>query len=209
MASTKTLNAANLEALGVTRLAGLLLELSAGDAAAKRHLRLALAGNAGSAEAAREISKRLTSIARAKSFIDWQKVKPLVAELDGQRRAILGLVAPTDAREAFNLLWQVVKCAESVLARSDDGSGRLGAVFQVAAQDLGPLAKAANLDPAELARRTFQALSDNHYGAWDMLVPNLAPQLGPLGLRALQKHIATWKAEPTKTPPEHERRVIG
>ena len=209
MASTKTLNAANLEALGVTRLAGLLLELSAGDAAAKRHLRLALAGNVGSAEAAREISKRLASITRAKSFIDWQKVKPLVAELDGQRRAILDLVAPTDAREAFNLLWQVVKCAESVLGRSDDGSGRLGAVFQAAAQDLGPLAEAANLDPAELARRTFQALSDNHYGEWDMLVPSLAPQLGPLGLRALQKHIATWKAEPPKTPPEHERRVIG
>ncbi|WP_158744908.1 DUF6880 family protein [Acidisphaera sp. L21] len=209
MASSKALTAANLESLGAKRLADLLVELSAGDTAIKRRLRLALAGNAGSAEAAREISKRLASIARAKSYIDWQKVKPLVAELEGQRRAILDLVAPTDPREAFELLWQFVKCAEPVYGRSDDGSGRLGAVFQVAAQDLGPVAKAADLDPMDLARRAFQALSEAHYGEWDTLVPSLAPQLGAAGLRALQKQMAAWKAEPAKTPPEHERRVIG
>src|SRR5689334_7237069 len=41
-ASKKTLNLDNLEALGARRLAELLLELAAGDAAAKRRLRLEL-----------------------------------------------------------------------------------------------------------------------------------------------------------------------
>ncbi len=83
MASRKTLNAKNLEALGVARLAGLLIEVSAGDAAIKRRLRLELAGPA---EVGREIGKRLTSIARARSFIDWQKRKAFVADLETQRR---------------------------------------------------------------------------------------------------------------------------
>jgi hypothetical protein len=43
MASKKTLNARNLEALGARRLAVLLIEIGTGDAAAKRRLRLELA----------------------------------------------------------------------------------------------------------------------------------------------------------------------
>ncbi|TNC60045.1 DUF6880 family protein, partial [Rubellimicrobium roseum] len=41
-----TLNSKNREALGAQRLAELLIELSTGDAAAKRRLRLELAGTA-------------------------------------------------------------------------------------------------------------------------------------------------------------------
>ena len=59
MASKKALNTKNLEALGVQRLAELLIEISTGNAAAKRRLRLELAGGAGPAEVAREVRKRL------------------------------------------------------------------------------------------------------------------------------------------------------
>ena len=123
MASGKTLNAANLEALGAARLAALLLDISANDAVAKRRLRLALAGSSGWQEAAREIAKRLASIAKAKSCIDWQKVKALATELETHRQAILDLVAPADPVEAFDLLWRLVACAAPVFSRSDDGSG--------------------------------------------------------------------------------------
>ena len=44
MAPKNALNLQNLEALGAKRLAELLIEISDGDAAAKRRLRLALAG---------------------------------------------------------------------------------------------------------------------------------------------------------------------
>jgi len=209
MASSKTPNLANLEALGAPRLAALILEICADDPVAKRRLRLALAGDAGPAEAAREIAKRLASIAKAKSFIDWHKVKPLALELEAQRRAILDSVAPFDRREAFELVWRLVSCAESVFARSDDGSGRLASVFAQASEDLGPLAQAAGLDPLALADRAFAAVRDDSHGAWDGLVTILAPQLGASGLDQLRYLTEAWQAEPVVVPPDGERRVIG
>lgn len=70
MASKKTLNAKNLEALGAQRIAELLIEISTGDAAAKRRLRLELAGAESPVEVAKEVRKRLTTIGRSRSFVD-------------------------------------------------------------------------------------------------------------------------------------------
>ena len=67
MAAKTTLNTKNLEALGAARLAELLIEISTGDAAIKRRLRLELAGAQSPKEVAREVRKRLTSIARSRS----------------------------------------------------------------------------------------------------------------------------------------------
>ena len=78
-------------------------------------------------------------------------------------------------------------CAESVFARSDDGSGRLAEVFRQAARDLGPLAQAAGLDPGPLAERAFEALRGDGYGQWQELVPVLAPQLSQSGLERLKQ----------------------
>jgi len=86
MASKTTLNAKNLEALGVEKLAELLIEISTGNANHKRRLRMELAGNSSGEELAREVRKRLSSIARAKSWIDWQKVKTVKSDLETQRR---------------------------------------------------------------------------------------------------------------------------
>ena len=209
MASGKTLNAVNLEALGATRLAALLIEISTGDAAAKRRLRLALAGNAGPAETSREVGKRLASIAKARGFLDWHQVKSLAADLESQHRAILDLLAPGDPREAFELLWQLVGCAQSVLARSEDRSGRLTRIFEGAVRDLGPLAQSAKLDQAGLAERAFEALRHDQYGAWDELVPTLAPHWGAPGLARMKTLTEAWKAEKVPVPAERERRVVG
>lgn len=209
MASGKTLNAANLEGLGAARLAALLIEISKGDAAAQRRLRLALAGGMGAAEAGREISKRLAAIARGRTWLDWQKIKPFVAELEAQHRAILELVAPSDPREAFELVWRLVGCAEGVFGRSDDGAGRLSAAFHAAARDLGPLTQRVRADPVDLAGRAFRVLSADRHDVWDELIPILAPQLGPAGLGAVGDAMRAWRDEPVAVPPAHERRVIG
>ena len=81
VASNKTLNAKNLAALGTARLAELLIEVSTGNAAAKRRLRLELAGAQNPGEVAKEVRKRLTTIARSHSFIDWQNRKELIGEV--------------------------------------------------------------------------------------------------------------------------------
>lgn len=209
MANAKTLNLTNLEALGAKRLAELLMELSTGSAAAKRQLRLALAGEAGSAEAAREVSKRLAAIAKAKTFINWRGVKPLVVDLERQHRAILDLVAPADPREAFDLLWRLVECAEPVFARSDDGSGRLAAVFRAAAGDMGPLAQAARVDQHHLAGRVLDALRHDGYGLWQGVISILAPVLGETGLAELQRQLTAWQAEPAEKPAKADRRIVA
>jgi hypothetical protein len=105
MASKKTLNAKNLEALGAERLAELLLEISGGDAALKRRLRLELAGAAGPAEVAREVRKRLATLAKARSFVDWHRQAAFVADLDTQREAILKILSADDQPEEsiFNI----------------------------------------------------------------------------------------------------------
>ena len=151
MASKTTLNAKNLEALGAERLAELLIEVSTGNAAAKRKLRLALAGAQSPKEAAREITKRLTSISRARAFVNWKKKKALVDDLETQRRAILEQVAPDDPQEALQLLWRFMGLATSVFDRCDDSSGAVIGVFHEAREDLDELAVTAQADVNALA----------------------------------------------------------
>jgi hypothetical protein len=83
--SKKSLNRENLEALGAQRLAELLIELGTGNAAVKRRLRLELASIQSPGEVAKEIRKRLTTIARSRTFID-QNRKTLIEDLESQPR---------------------------------------------------------------------------------------------------------------------------
>jgi len=65
VAAKTALNAKNLEALGLERLSELLIEIRAGNPAAKRRLRVELADAQSLAELAREVRRRLTIIAVA------------------------------------------------------------------------------------------------------------------------------------------------
>ncbi len=120
MSSKKTLNAKNLEDLGAERLAELLIEISSGNAASKRRLRLELAGTLSPAEVAREVRKRLSTIARTRSFVDWQNQKALVEDLETQRRAIVDQVGRADPAEALDLMWRFLELANRVFERCDD-----------------------------------------------------------------------------------------
>ena len=91
--ASKALNAANLEALGATRLAQLLIEISEGNAPVKRRLRLELAGADSPTAVANQVRKRIATIARSRSFIDWHNRKSLADDLEAQRRAIVDQVA--------------------------------------------------------------------------------------------------------------------
>src|SRR3954453_22092004 len=104
-ASKKTLNLDNLQALGARRLAELLLEPAAGDAAAKRRLRLELSAEAGPEAITADIGKRLAALRQARSFVDWQKRPALVRDLDQQRRLILDKVAEDRPDLVLELMW--------------------------------------------------------------------------------------------------------
>ena len=79
MTSKKTLNARNLKALGAERLADLLIEVSKGRPAARRMLRLELAGAQGTAKLAREVRHRMATIRRSRAVIDSRRRRVSVA----------------------------------------------------------------------------------------------------------------------------------
>ena len=185
----KPLNAKNLAALGADRLAALLLEITKGNASAKRRLRLELAGVDGPAQAAVEIRKRLTTLAGSQAFIDWQGRNAFAADLDGQRRAIVEQVGRKDPKIGWDLIWQFVALANGIYERCDDSTGRVQGVFHTACEDLIDLAESAAPDPVELADRLAEALRDDDYGHYPTLIPGLAPILGPSGLRHLKSRI--------------------
>ena len=208
MAKT-ALNAKNLEALGAERLAGLLIDLSAGNAAAKRRLRLALAGAQSPGEVAKEVRKRLATIARSRSFVDWQGLKLLADDLDTTRRAIVETVAPAAPQEALDLLWRLVELAPSAFERCDDSGGVMRGVFRNACRDLGEAAVKAGADPLRLADRAFEALLANDYGELDGLIPDLAPALGTPGLEHLKQRMIDLSKTPVRKPAEKDRVTIG
>jgi hypothetical protein len=209
MASKTTLNAKNLETLGAERLAELLIEISTGSAVAKRRLRLELAGAQSPKEAGREVAKRLTSIARARSFVNWQNRKPLVTDLESQLRAIREQIAPADPTEALALTWRFMQIATPLFERCDDSSGIVIGVFHDACVLLGEIALAAGPPPEALADAAVEALRDNGYGQYDGLIGVLTPALGAEGLAHLKARIEALAATPVPVPPKGEWQAVG
>ncbi|MEJ5021126.1 DUF6880 family protein [Ochrobactrum vermis] len=209
MASKTTLNAKNLEALGVERLAELLIEISTGNANHKRRLRMELVGNSSGVELAREVRKRLGSIARAKSWIDWQKVKSVKSDLEAQRKTIAEKIGFSDPDEAFELIWQFLSLADSIFERSHDGSGTLIESFHAACDDAGRIAMLAKISTQRLIDKVFAALQDNGYGQYDGLINAMVPALGEVGLRKLQNALERWAKEPKSRIANADRQVVG
>lgn len=210
MASKTTLNVKNLEALGVERLAELLIEISTGSAAHKRRLRLELAGTGNGDEVVREVRKRLSSISRSRTFVDWRKIKTLRNDLQTLRSTIVNTIAPNDPDEALELMWQFQALADSIFERCSDGSGTIIAIFRDACMDLGTIAaRSAGTDGKDLAERAFRSLRDNGYGQFDNLIATLAPALGSTGLDRLKALFMASANEPVEGAREKERKVTG
>jgi hypothetical protein len=208
--SAKTaLNAKNLAGLGAERLAELLIELGASDASVKRRLRMELAAASGSANMAREVTKRLSAIAKARSFVEWPKIKELRADLELQRGVIAEQVAKIDAAEALELMWRFLALANSVLNRCDDSNGLMGDIFRGAVEDLARLAHAVKPAPDMLADKVYAALLENGFGQYDRLIETLAASLGQQGLESLKDKFVRLSKEPVKKPAAAERKAVG
>lgn len=209
MASKTALTAQHLEMLGARRLAELLLDITTNDASAKRRLRLELTALTSPKAIAPEISKRLGQIARARSFLDAQKVNELATDLDAQRRAIVERVAALDPTEALDLMWRLVEMADAVLQRCDDSNGRLDKLFSIAHRDLGKLAEAAKPDPIALAERALSMLERHHFSSYENLIETISSSLGSTGLEHLRQKLVELSKQPVPRLAEEDREVIG
>lgn len=194
--SKKALNKKNLVALGADLLAELCLELGEGNAEIKRRLRLELTHAAGPAALAHEVRKRIATIQRSTSYVDWNRTRRLVQDLDMQLTMITERIAPAEPDSAFDLLWQFVELAPSVYERADDSNGSIGAVFGEALSRFEHLTPHIRPNQQVLAERIFSALSTNDYGEWDGLLAHVGPALKPEGIAALKDAVDSYEAAP-------------
>ena len=176
MASRKSLNAKNLQALGAERLAELLIEISTGNAAAKRRLRLELAGAQGPAEVAREVRKRLATIDRSRSFVDWHNRKALVDDLETQRRAIAEKVAKEDPVEALELMWRFMALAASIFERCDDTAAAVDTPIGKVPAD-----GALDVEGLDVAPETMKTLNEVDAEGWKAELPMIREHFATFG----------------------------
>jgi hypothetical protein len=158
------------------------------DPALARSLRLVLAETGGAAHLAAEVQKRLRTVRQSKSFLEWDKVRPLARELDSLRETTAGPLAAASPREAAALMRSFLDLAGSVFERSDDSSGSLGDVFRDAGADLGRLwAALPDRDPEALAREVLALWDADGYGVTDGLLEAASPALGQEGRAELRR----------------------
>ncbi len=205
MASKTTLTQKNLEALGAERLAELLIDISTGNANAKRRLRMELAAAESPDKLVGEIRKRLVSIANASTGVGWRTLKAFITDLETQRHLIASRVAPASPADAWDLIAAMAAMGDGVLARATDASGELLAVFHRAALDMAAIAEAAGPSPDVLTARVLDAISYNGYGQNDGLITALAPRLGPSGLMQLQDALLSGKTPERPAAPAARR----
>jgi hypothetical protein len=82
MARTPRITAEALERVGAPALAGVLVEHAATDSVLRKKLVIVLAGTEGAEKLSNEIENRIRTIGRSRSYVDWDKRKGLVQELD-------------------------------------------------------------------------------------------------------------------------------
>ena len=189
MASKTTLNAKNLEALGARRLAELVLDVTKGNAEAKRRLRLELAGEAGSGVIVAEVRKRIRTLGQSRSFIEWNKTKALIADLKTQLQFITGKIAEADPDAAFELIWEFLALSNPIYERVDDSNGRVQEVFHEALEYVADLASKAAPSPSVVAQHIIAALRNDEWGYYTPLIRELSDHLKTEGLEVLRGYL--------------------
>lgn len=187
----KTLNQTNLE-----KLAALVMNLVQGSAALQRRARMELSAAQGPKDVAADLRKRFASLRRSTSYVDWQKQRALVKDLNGLLSMIDTVIAPQDPLEGFELLWSFLLLAPSIYERTDDSNGVIGDVFGEAVDRIEHLSRKISLDAKSLAERILEAVTDAGYGEFDGIIPATADALGAEGLEHLKTITKAWEAAP-------------
>ena len=177
-ASLKKVTAENLAALGVERLAEILVAAAEARPDLKRRLRMELAAEQGAEHLAPEIDKRLASLETSRGKISWRQRPAFIRDLDGLRLLIVERLATLDRAQALGRLWTFLGVARRVTARMRDKDGSLAAVFAQAARDLGGLL--GQVDATRAAEALAEAIAEAP-AAWAIWLP-IVLQTAPAGI---------------------------
>jgi hypothetical protein len=203
MARGKALTAEELAKLGAKQLATLLVEACESDPQLRRRIEILLATKRGPDELESTLAKRITSLSRARAFIDWREVPKLEAELAILREGIGVQLRAEDPRSASELMWRFLALAGPTIERVDDSSGRIGDEFRCAAEDLGSLlARVPELDKIGLAERLHERMAEDEYGFATLIINSAPEALGSEGRKKLRELL---RADIARLPSPEEK----
>ena len=169
------INADALVALGVGKLAQLVLDEAARDAGFRKLVSAALAGTRGPQAVASLIDRRLAALERARGFIEWDRAKAFAADLEMTVKTIVDELGPADPAAAVERLLRFVATHPSVFERVDDFQGRVSGLYDGAVAAMEALVRTMTAaDRARLPGKIASALADETYGYMATVVETVA-----------------------------------
>jgi hypothetical protein len=189
MARKPALSIDTLQDLGAETLARLVLEEAERNAGFRRQVKAALAGKDGPEAIAKLIDRRLSGLARTKSFVDWDKARAFVDDLRSLTDTITSELGSAAPALAIDRLLRFVATHEQVFERVDDSSGRVQDIYYCAIHDIGVLAPDLPPDEADqVPDKIMAALGETTHGYLTDVTNAVAPHLP-------QDTLARWDAD--------------
>jgi len=166
------------------------------NAAFKRRVAAALAGQSGPEAIAKLIDRRLAGLERARAFVDWEKARAFRDDLAALLASIRNELAPADPDLGTDRLLRFVATHKSVFERIDDSSGKLQDVYEDGIVALGPIV--ARLSP-EAARPLpdwiMDRLGELEHGYLPRVADQVIPHLASDVLSAWEEDLARRSAD--------------
>lgn len=126
MARKPALTIDKLKDLGADKVAQLVLDEAERNAGFRRQVKAALVGKNGPEAIAKLIDRRLSGLARAKSFIEWDKARAFAEDLRSLINTITSELGPAAPALATDRLLRFIATHEQVFERVDDLGPRSG-----------------------------------------------------------------------------------
>jgi hypothetical protein len=189
MARKPDLSTDKLKELGADKLAQLVLGEAERNAGFRRQVKAALAGKSGPEATAKLIDRRLSGLARAKSFIEWDKARAFADDLRSLIDTITSELGPVAPALAIDRLLRFIATHEQVFERVDDSSGGVQDVYYqaiAATSDLAPSLPAS--ESHALPEKIMTALGESTHGYLADVTEAVAPHLP-------QDSLARWDSD--------------
>jgi hypothetical protein len=167
-----------LAALGVDRLARLVIDEVERNAAFKKVVAGALAGSKGPKAVVAIVDRRLAALKRARGFVDWDKSRAFAADLGATVQIIVEELGTTAPGLAAECLLRFIATHPGVFDRVDDSSGRIQDVYETAIEAIAPIVAGMTEEDRRLLPDLIGAQrADDSQGYWILLAQRVAPLL--------------------------------
>ena len=188
IASLKRVTPTNLEALGSSRLAALLIAAAEGRPELRRKLRMELAAVQGADHLAAEVDKRLTSLQSSRSKVSWRARPAFVRDVEALRGLIVGRLVELDGPSGLARMWLFMCLAPHLETRVRDKDGALAAVFERCAGDIGGLLAKSDVGMAAVALVDALAEDPKSWRTWlSKVLEGAGPDLAAAALRRMSE----------------------